>query len=230
MNEHTEKKHAHNWKGNKYLGVSNTMHNGMKATIVAYENNLNIDVQFEDGTITYNKSIHCFKNGYIKYPKQFEHLYLGMTKTMHNGMKTTIIEYRSYKDVDVLFEDGTVVQHVKINDFKKREIYKNELDYFTHNGDNLFRLYLEFTSACEILANLMPNLPYKYISTINEIYTNIDLPTGVLNCMIIKGFKENNNVLPSFSYFQKMSKIWIANKIFTTTDAIRYSTRKKGGE
>lgn len=90
--------------------------------------------------------------------------------------------------------------------------------------------YLENTPACEILNNLMPEYPEKYLATINEIYANIDLPKGVLNCMIIKVIKEKSGELPSLSYFRKMSETWISNNIFTTSDAIRYSTTFEGAK
>ena len=90
--------------------------------------------------------------------------------------------------------------------------------------------YLENTPACEILNNLMPEYPDKYLSTINDIYANIDLPKGVLNCMIIKVLKEKSGELPTLSYFRKMSETWITNNIFTTVDAIRYSTTFEGGK
>ena len=90
--------------------------------------------------------------------------------------------------------------------------------------------YLENTPACEILNNLMPEYPEKYLSTINDIYANIDLPKGVLNCMIIKILKEKSGELPTLSYFRKVSETWISNNIFTTADAIRYSTTFEGGK
>ena len=90
--------------------------------------------------------------------------------------------------------------------------------------------YLENTPACEILNNLIPEYPEKYLSTINDIYANIDLPKGVLNCMIIKVLKEKSGELPTLSYFRKMSETWITNNIFTTVDAIRYSTTFEGGK
>lgn len=90
--------------------------------------------------------------------------------------------------------------------------------------------YLENTPACEILNNLMPDYPDKYLVTINDIYANIDLPKGVLNCMIIKVLKEKSGELPALAYFRKMSETWIANNIFTTSDAIRYSTTFEGGK
>ena len=90
--------------------------------------------------------------------------------------------------------------------------------------------YLETTPACEILNNLMPEYPDKYLSTITDIYANIDLPKGVINCMIIKVLKEKSGELPALAYFKKMSETWISNNIFTTTDAIRYTTTFESGK
>ena len=38
---------------------------------------------------------------------------LNETKVMKNGMKATCIAYRLAKDMDVKFEDGTIVEHVQ---------------------------------------------------------------------------------------------------------------------
>lgn len=84
--------------------------------------------------------------------------------------------------------------------------------------------YLEETPASEMLRNIVPNFPAKYLNTINEIYANIDLPRGVINCMIIKVLKEKSGELPTLSYFKKMSETWISNNVFTTSDAIKYTT------
>ena len=48
--------------------------------------------------------------------------------------------------------------------------------------------------------------------------------------MIIKVIKEKSGELPSLSYFRKMSETWISNNIFTTSDAIRYSTTFEGAK
>lgn len=85
--------------------------------------------------------------------------------------------------------------------------------------------YLENTPASELLENLMPNFPANYLNTINEIYANIDLPRGVLNCMIIRVLKEKSGELPNLLYFKKVSESWIKDNVFTTTDAIKYTTR-----
>ncbi len=85
--------------------------------------------------------------------------------------------------------------------------------------------YLDNTPASEILEELVPNFPASYLNTINDIYSNIDLPRGVLNCMIIKVLKEKSGELPSLAYFKKVSESWIKDSVFTTIDAIKYVTK-----
>lgn len=48
--------------------------------------------------------------------------YIGQTRTMNCGMSATIIDYRSYKDIDVQFEDRTIREHVSISAFNRRNI------------------------------------------------------------------------------------------------------------
>lgn len=90
--------------------------------------------------------------------------------------------------------------------------------------------YLDTASPSEILSSIMPDFPPKYLNTIEEIYSNIDLPKGVLNCMIIKVLKEKSGELPSLAYFKKVSETWVSHNIFTTSDAIKYSTSFVDGE
>lgn len=85
--------------------------------------------------------------------------------------------------------------------------------------------YLENTPASEILEELVPNFPASYLNTINDIYSNIDLPRGVLNCMIIKVVKEKSGELPSLAYFKKVSESWVKDSVFTTSDAVKYVTK-----
>ena len=47
---------------------------------------------------------------------------LGETRMMNCGMETTIIRYGRCEDIDVRFEDGTVVEHKTYKAFKKGEI------------------------------------------------------------------------------------------------------------
>ena len=50
------------------IGEKNFNNKGFLMTIINYINNNNIDIQFEDGTIVYNKKYCHFKNGKIKHP------------------------------------------------------------------------------------------------------------------------------------------------------------------
>ena len=47
---------------------------------------------------------------------------LGETKMMNCGMKATIVRYGRYEDIDVRFEDGSMVEHKAYSAFKKGEI------------------------------------------------------------------------------------------------------------
>lgn len=102
----------------QFIGQRRKMHNGMFATVIAYRDFKDIDVEFEDGTIVEHTRRDLFNNGYIKNPnllhpklESTRSRRLGQTKEMHNGMNATIIEYRNSKDIDVKFEDGTIVMH-----------------------------------------------------------------------------------------------------------------------
>lgn len=103
-----------------YIGMTNTMNNGLKATIVKLHclsvlGNAWIDIKFEDGAIINNTTLRDFRDGNIEHPKEF----IGMTKMMKNGQKATIIAYRGYFDLDVAFEDGTVDNNVWFWDYEK---------------------------------------------------------------------------------------------------------------
>ena len=93
-------------------GETTIANNGMKMTIIAYRNSYDIDVQFEDGAIKKGVRYSCFKRGIIRHPEAWEKLFLnkriGETSVANNGMKMTIIAYRSATDIDVQFEDGFI--------------------------------------------------------------------------------------------------------------------------
>lgn len=47
---------------------------------------------------------------------------IGETRIMNCGMKATIIKYRTCLDIDIQFEDGTIVKHRTYDNFKKGTI------------------------------------------------------------------------------------------------------------
>lgn len=96
------------------------MNCGMKATIIRYNGVRDIDVRFEDGTVAEHKAYGPFKRGEIANPniKTSAENCLGETRMMNCGMEATIIRYGGYKDIDVRFEDETVVEHRGYGNFK----------------------------------------------------------------------------------------------------------------
>ena len=106
------------------LGEIRMMNCGMEATIIRYGKYIDIDVRFEDGTVVKHKSYGKFKKGEIANPniKTFTEVRLGETRMMNCGIEATIIRYGRCDDIDVRFEDGTVVEHRTYNSFKNGTI------------------------------------------------------------------------------------------------------------
>lgn len=105
---------------NPRLGETQMMKCGMKATIIRYGKYTDIDVRFEDGTIIEHRQYIQFKKGGIANPnfKASAENCLGETRMMNCGMEATIIRYNTGKDIDVRFEDETVVEHRGYGNFK----------------------------------------------------------------------------------------------------------------
>lgn len=93
------------------VGLTLRMKNGMNATCIAYRNERDIDVQFEDGTIVCNKRKGNFVRGEIDNPNFDRHSCLGETIRQTCGLNATCIAYRACDDIDVQFEDGAIAEH-----------------------------------------------------------------------------------------------------------------------
>ena len=106
------------------LGETRMMNCGMEATIIRYENAMDIDVRFEDGTVVEHKTYDAFKKGTIvnQNIKASAENRLGETRMMNCGMEATIIRYGGVRDIDVCFKDGTVAEHKVYNAFEKGNI------------------------------------------------------------------------------------------------------------
>ena len=102
------------------LGETRMMNCGMEATIIRYGKYSDIDVRFEDGVIVEHKRYRAFENGNIANPNFNPRL--GETKMMNCGMEATIIRYGGSADIDVRFEDGTVIEHRQYNQFERGNI------------------------------------------------------------------------------------------------------------
>lgn len=113
---------------NKYIGETKMMNCGLKATIIAYRKANDIDVQFENGTVREHVRADYFNQGKInETPRKKHNNYVGETRIMNCGMKACIIAYRTSKDIDVQFEDGTIRKHVSTSAFHRGVIRKEPL-------------------------------------------------------------------------------------------------------
>lgn len=104
------------------VGETNISFYGQKMTIIAYRNNKDLDVMFEDGTIVTNKVYDKFKSGNISNPNFYKNQRLGEIGVSACGLRMKIIEYNSNEDISVQFEDGTIVRHKAYGDFKRGHI------------------------------------------------------------------------------------------------------------
>ena len=100
------------------LGETCMMNCGMEATIIRYGKAMDIDIRFEDGTVAVHKTYNAFKKGEIAN-QNIKASRLSETRMMNCGMEATIIRYGKAIDIDVRFEDGTVVKHKSYSKFKK---------------------------------------------------------------------------------------------------------------
>lgn len=116
------------------VGEERYNNQNIKMKIIAYRNCEDLDVQFEDGYIAYNKRYGSFKRGEIKHPN-YKHSgtlnRIGEVSYASSGEKMTIIAYRNNADIDIVFEDGTIVKHktyqqFKLGKIKNRNYYKNK--------------------------------------------------------------------------------------------------------
>ena len=117
------------------LGETRMMNCGMEATIIRYGKYSDIDIRFEDGKVVVHKKYDQFKKGEIANPnmKVSAKNRLGETRMMNCGMKATIIRYNGGRDIDVRFEDGTIVGSKTYNAFKKGSIANQNIKTSAEN-------------------------------------------------------------------------------------------------
>ena len=111
------------------LGETRMMNCGMEATIIRYGNSRDIDVHFGDGTIVKHRTYDQFKKGEIAKQniKTFAEVRLGETRVMKCGMAATIIRYGNSGDIDVRFEDDTIIKNRQYGQFKKGTIVNQDI-------------------------------------------------------------------------------------------------------
>lgn len=112
------------------VGEENVNKKGEHLKIICYRNSKDIDVQFEDGTILKGKSYDNFKKGLILKPVDLKENRVGEESISKEGMKMKIINYRGATDIDVKFEDGTILYGKTYYNFKNGLLSVNSLDKY----------------------------------------------------------------------------------------------------
>lgn len=125
------------------VGEINYNNQGYKMTIIEYINSKDINIQFEDGVIVEHKRYELFKNGKIAHPNEKKYNFnnrVGEENINNKGFKMTIINYINNNNIDIQFEDGTIVYNKKYCHFKngkiKHPLYDNNGCLITNNDKN----------------------------------------------------------------------------------------------
>lgn len=109
------------------VGMERIMSNGESARIIAYRGCEDIDIEFEDGTIRKSiQFVHFLKGNISKIKtltnKECKKRRVGEIALANNGQQMTIIDYRNVADIDIQFEDGTIVYNKRYPEFSNGEI------------------------------------------------------------------------------------------------------------
>ena len=93
---------------------------GQEMEIIHYVDALDITVRFSDGAVREHVRYGNFKKGAVSHPSEMEKLptwklSIGTTVYATNGQRMEIIGGTGSHDVDVRFEDGTVVKHRRLH-------------------------------------------------------------------------------------------------------------------
>lgn len=196
----------------KRIGETIIATNGLKMTIIAYRNSNDIDVQFENGTIMQHKQYKLFKQGkildYDNITEKQASERIGMQSVAKNGLKMTIITYRNADDIDIQFEDKTVVQHQRFRAFLQGTIRHPSYSKLT-NKQNL-RLHERNTNT---VGKWMEIIAYR---NAHDIDIRFDDGLVLTNCSYTS-FKKGEIRYPGIFAANEHDK-WIrkTNKVHST--------------
>lgn len=120
----------------KRIGENRMMNCGMEAEIIAYRRYNDMDVRFADGTVVEHITYSNFHKRMIANPNYtFADQKIGKKRMMNCGMEAKIIAYRNANDLDVLFVDGTIVEHKCYDYFKKGCITNPQIHKMKRTGE-----------------------------------------------------------------------------------------------
>lgn len=180
---------------NERIGMTNTAANGMKMTIIAYRNAADIDIQFEDNVVVTNKRYTSFCQGCIKHPdktaqKRENRLYEKKQNIMGEWM--TIIRYKNAKDMDIQFEDGTIVNHREYKSFQKGDLHNPN----SIRSTNQQKKWLHKTGIVKQTGEKMTIVEYKNSSSVTVEFET----TKTKQHITLDSFKKGAVYNPDYQY------------------------------
>lgn len=212
-----------------HTGETNITNNGMKITIINYRKNKDIDIQFEDSIIVYNKTYRNFKKGLIKHPNINMHTvktvtkHTGETRTMNCGMKATIIKYHNYKNIDVQFENGIIAYNKQYDSFKKGKIAKPTIKRIgeTNIANNGMKMTIITYKKANNINIQFENNVIVYNKTYDTFKKGLIKHPNVINNIRLKEFayKLNNDW-----YYICSHPTWIEDKILSVKEIYAYKS------
>lgn len=101
----------------EHIGERMTSRSGKEMEIVRYINVFHVVVRFLEDNVETTTDYQAFRSGLVRHPddKSFE----GKTALSKEGEVIRVLTYRDKTDMDVIFEDGTTVEHVTLSAFSR---------------------------------------------------------------------------------------------------------------
>lgn len=124
----------------RHIGETAISKHGKTMKIIRWGNKFDIDIEFEDGYVSEHKRYGNFVRGAIAHPDDVPYQFAdktGITGMSTKGQKMTVEVYRSSHDIDIRFEDGTLVTHKKYRDFQKGLISNPNYRVSKHTGKTI---------------------------------------------------------------------------------------------
>ena len=139
----------------------------------------------------------------MRNSSNYKELNEGRTQLMKNGQYAIILTYRSFTDIDVVFEDGTIVEHKSLQKFNQGNIENPEFVTVANN------MSTPETIIFTVLKHFFPDLVRHYKPDDNQYWgtSNIDMYIPSLNMGIeVDEYATHRKDLPRFQRKEELVK------------------------
>lgn len=130
-------------------------------------------LQFENGYITKPILYKQFKNGQVANGQSYFEKYINMTSRMHNGLLAKIVNIKNSNNIDILFEDGALVKHKQLENFKIGCISHPDL-YRTNNKHKYHGYTVQLCIKCQDNIALYKCTDKNGVTSIMPLQTLLD--------------------------------------------------------